>query len=207
MPETPRPSPSPDQGLARNLFLEADPDLDVLAHSTADEPGRDAAGRRRGRGRVVLAAEHRSPDSRHWQDADGFARPNADVGRLLGAAWHWLRQTDAAAGRLLRGLAARPYRPLVTMVVVAGLLVSFSWLVLDVRETSTSRVAADAWPDRNAAMLRYADARIGLLSAELRQIEQSAPASRTSASPASQGARRPPTAPTQPTARPQHRHR
>ena len=141
------------------------------------------------------------------QDAERFSPPNGNVGRLLGAAWHWLRQTDAAAGRLLRGLAARPYRPLVTMVVVASLLVLSSWLVVDVRETSTSRVAADARPDRNAAMLRYADARIGLLSAELRQIEQSAPASRTSASPASQGARRPPTAPTQPTARPQHRHR
>jgi len=205
MPEAPRPSPSPDGRVARNLFLEADPDLDALAHSTADEPARDAARRRCGL--VVLAAEHRSPDSRRAQDADRFSPPNGNVGRLLGAAWHWLRQTDAAAGRLLHGLAARPYRPLVTMVVVASLLVLSSWLVVDVRETSTSRVAADARPDRNAAMLRYADARIGLLSAELRQIEQSAPASRTSASPASQGARRPPTAPTQPTARPQHRHR
>ncbi|HYB25852.1 MAG TPA: hypothetical protein VEF89_04500 [Solirubrobacteraceae bacterium] len=94
-----------------------------------------------------------------------------------------------------------------TIVAVAGLLVSFGSLVVEVRETSTSRGAADVRPDRNAATLGYAEARIEVLTAELRRLEQSAPTTRASASPASRGARRQPAAPTQPTARPQHRHR
>jgi hypothetical protein len=205
MPEAPRPSPSPDGRVARNLFLEADPDLDALAHSTADEPARDAARRRRGRGLVILAAEHRSSDSSRAQDEDRFSPPTRSVGRLRAAASHAVRQADAAAGQLLRRPTARSCGALVTMVALAGLLAAFSWMVLTVGDASTARMRADGRAARTAATLRYAEARIDALTAQLHQLEQSA--TRAGASPASQDVPPPPAAPTQPTARPQHRHR
>ena len=39
MPEAPIPSPTPGRAVSRNLFVEADPDVDALAQFTADEPG------------------------------------------------------------------------------------------------------------------------------------------------------------------------
>ena len=83
------------------------------SQSTADEPARSAGGRRRGRGLVVLAEQYRSPHARRAHDAERFTRLNGNVARWRAAARHALRQADAAAGRLLRDLAARPYRALV----------------------------------------------------------------------------------------------
>ena len=151
MPEAPKPSPPPDGGVSRNLFVEADPDLDALIESTADEPARAARVARRGRALVVFAEQHRSPHSRRAHDVERFARPNGGVAQLLAVARHALRQTDAAAGRLLRGLADRPYRALAAIVALAGLLIAFSWLVLDVRDTSRARAAADGRLPRTAA--------------------------------------------------------
>ena len=141
MPEAPKPSPPPDRGVSRNLFVEADPDLDALIEPTADSPARTGRRgvRRRGRGLVVLAEQHRSPHARRAHDVERFARPNGGVARLLAAARHALRQADAAAGRLLRVLADRPYRALAAIVALAALLVAFSWLVLDLRDTSAAR--------------------------------------------------------------------
>ena len=104
--------------------------------------------------------------------------------RLLAVARHWLGQADAAAGRLLRGLPARPYRALAAIVAMAGLLIAFSWLALDVRDTSAARAAADGRLARTAAALRYEEARIEALTAELRQLAQSAPPTQASTAPA-----------------------
>ena len=68
MPQEPKPSPPFDRGFWRNLFVEADPDLDALIESTADEPARAAGVRRRGRGLVVLAEQHRSPHAGRAHD-------------------------------------------------------------------------------------------------------------------------------------------
>ena len=209
MPEAPKPSPPPDRGVSRNLFVEADPDLDALIEPSADSPAR--TNRRGGRGRalVVLAEQHRSPHPRRAHDVERFARPNGGVARLLAVARHALRQTDAAAGRLLRGLTARPYRALAAIVALAGLLIASSWLVLDVRDTSRARAAADRRLTRNATTLRYEEARIEALTAELRRLEQSAPPTQASTAPTGPtDVRRQPAAPTPPTARrPYRRHR
>jgi hypothetical protein len=208
MPEAPKPSPPFDRGVSRNLFVEADPDLDALIESTADEPARAAGVRRRGRGLVVLAEPHRSAHARRAHDVERSARPNGNVGRLRAAARHWLRQTDAAAGRLLRGLAARPYRALAAIVALAGLLVAFSWLALDLRDTSRARAAADGRLARTAAALRYKAARIEALAAEMGRLERSASPTQASTAPAGQpdvrrplAAREPP-----PAHRPYRRH-
>jgi hypothetical protein len=166
--------------VSRNLFIDADPDLDALAPSRADEPARRAAGRRRGSGLVVLGEQHRSAHSARRGDAERFTRPDGSVVRLRAAAIDRLRRADAAAGRMLRGVAARPYRALVMIVAVAGLLVAFSWLVLDVRDLSSARAAADGRLARNAATLRYQEARIQALSARLHQLAQTAPPAPTS---------------------------
>ena len=52
MPEAPKPSPTFDRSVSRNLFVEADPDLDALIESTADSPAQTwrAAARSRPRG-------------------------------------------------------------------------------------------------------------------------------------------------------------
>ena len=186
MPEAPRPSPPDDGRVARNLFLDADPDLDALAQSAAGSPGqiRGRDGRRRGRGLVVLAEQRRSPRSTRPGDAERFSRPNGKVARLLAVARDGLRQVDAVAGRLLGGLAAGPYRALITIVALAVLLVAFSWLALDVRDTSTAREAADGRLARTAAALRYEEARIEALTAEVRQLAQSAPPTQASTAPA-----------------------
>ena len=211
MPETPKPSPSPDRGVSRNLFVEADPDLDALIESTADSPARTGRcdGRRRGRGLVVLAEPHRSPHARRAHDVERFARPNGGVARLLAVARHWLRQADAAAGRLLRGLPARPYRALAAIVALAGLLVAFGWLVLDVRDTSAARAATDGRLARTAAALSYEEARIEALTAELRRLAQSAPPTQASTAPPGRpDVRRQPAVRKPPTARrPHRRHR
>ena len=90
----------------------------------------------------------------------------------------------------MRSLSGRPPGPAAgpsgagaivrCVVAVAGLLVAFSWLVLDVRELSSARAAADARLARNAATLRFEEARIEALSARLDQLAQTgqpAPAS------------------------------
>ena len=186
MPEASRPSPPSDRRVSRNLFIDADPDPDALAPSTADERAGGAPGRRRGGGLVVLAEQHRSANSTRAGDP-GFARPNGSAASLRAAAIDRLRRADAAAGRLLHGVAARPYRALVMIVAVAGLLVAFSCLVLDVRDTSSARAAADGRLARNAATLRYQEARIQALNTELRQLAQTAPPA-----PASTGLAAPP---------------
>jgi len=204
VPEAPRPSPPPDRRVSRNLFVDADPDLDALAPSTADARAPGAAGRRRGRGVVVLAEQHRSAHSMRSGDAARFTRPN---GRLAGlrAASDRLGRADAAAGRMLHDLAARRYRALVMIVAVAGLLVAFSCLALEVRGASSARAAADGRLARTAAMLRYQEARIQALSAQLDQLAQAArqaPASTGSAAAPEvvrrPAARRPPAARHQP---------
>jgi len=206
MPEAPKPSPPPDRGVSRNLFVEADPDLDALIESTADIPAR--TGRRRGRGLVVLAEQHRSPHARRAHDVERFARANGGVARLVAVARRALRQTDAAAGRVLRGLAARPYRGLAAIVALAGVLIAFSWLALDVRDTAAARAAADGRLARTAAALRYEEARIDVFAAELRRLEQSAPPTQASTAPPRRpDASRQPAARKPPAARQPNRHR
>ena len=208
MPEAPKPSPPPARGVSRNLFVEADPDLDALIEPTADSPPR--TGRRgvprRGRGLVVLAEQHRSPHAMRAHDVERFARAKGGFARLLAAARHWLGQADAAAGRVLRGLPARPYRALAAIVAMAGLLIALSWLVLDVRDTSAARAAADGRLARTAAALRYEEARIEALTAGLRRLALSAPPTQASTAPAVRpDVRRQPAAPQ--TARRYHRPR
>ena len=210
MPEAPKPSPTFDRGVSRNLFVEADPDLDALIDSTADSPTRTGrrGGRRRGRALVVLAEKRRSPHARRAHDVERFAGPNGGVARLLAVARDALRQADAAAGRRLRGLADRPYQALAAIVALAGLLIAFSWLVLDVRDTSRARAAADGRLARTTAALRYEEARIEALSAELRRLEQSAPPTQASTAPAGRpDVRRQPAARKPPPARQPDRHR
>jgi hypothetical protein len=181
MPEASRPSPS-GRSVSRNLFVDADPELDALAQPTADGRGR-AAGRnerRRGRGLVVLAAQDRLPERMRAHDAERFTRANDNATRLR----HALRQADAAAGRLLRGLAGRPYRALVTIVALGLALVVFSWRALEVPGTSTARATADGRLARNAATFRDEEARISALTAELHQVEQRAPTTAASTAPA-----------------------
>lgn len=183
MPEPPIPSPTPDRRASRNLFVESDPDLDTLTQQPADEPARSAGGRERGRGLVVLAEQDRSLPSPRAHDAERFTRAPGDDAGLRAAARNVIRQADAAAGRLLRDLAARRYRALVTMVALALVLVAFSWLVLDVRDTSTARAAANGRLARNAVTLRRQQARIALLTAEVRQLAQTADQSQAGAAP------------------------
>lgn len=208
MPETPIPTPSRDRPVARNLFVEADPDLDTLAQSQAGEPARTDGARRRGRGLVVLVDHDRSPHSARAHDAERFARPNSNAARWRTAACRAIGHGDAAAGRLLRGLATRPYRALLTIVALTLLLFAFSWLVLDVRDISTARRAANQRLARNDVTLRHQQARIGALTAELRQVARTARQSQTSAAaarPLDVAAR--PTTPNPPTARRYHRRR
>jgi len=205
VPEASRPSPPSDRRVSRNLFVDADPDLDAVAPSRADEPARRAAGRRRGSGLVILAEPHRPAHRSRAGDAERFTRPGVSVAGLRAAAIDRLRRADAAAGRLLHGVAARPYRALVMIVAVAGLLVAFSWLVLDVRDTSSARAAADGRLARNAATLRFEDARIEALSARLQRLVQTArlaPASTGLAAPPDVGRQRAALRP--PRARQQH---
>ena len=198
MPEASRPSPPSDRRVSRNLFVDADPDLDALAPSRADERAGGAAGRRRGGGLVLLAEQHRSGHGTRPGDAERFTRPDGSVAGLRVAAIDRLGRADAAAGRMLHGVAARRYRALVMIVAVAGLLVAFSWLVLQVRDLSSARAAADARLARNAATLRYQEARIQALSA---QLERLAPTARPA--PASTGLAAPPDVVRPPAARQQ----
>ena len=204
MPEAPRPSPRSDPRVSRNLFVDADPDLDAQAPSRANERAGGVAGRRRGRGLVVLAEQHRSAHGTRPGDAERFTRPDGSVAGLRAAAIDRLGRADAATGRMLHGVAGRPYRALVMIVAVAGLLVAFSWLVLDVRDLSSARAAADAGLARNAATLTHQKARIEALSAQLHQLAQTAQTAQTA--PASTGPAAPPGQPaalTPPTARQQ----
>ena len=208
MPETPIPTSTRDRPVSPNLFVEADPDLDLLAQSTADESARSDRGRRRGRGLVVLVERYRAPHSARAHDAERFTRPNCDAARWRTAACRAIGHADAAAGQLLRGLATRPYRALLTIVALTLLLFAFSWLVVDVRDISTVRGAANRRLARNAVTLRHQQARIGALTAELRQVARTARQSQTSAAPARPldvGAR--PTTPNPPTPRRYHRRR
>ena len=208
MPEPPIPSSTPDHRVARNLFVEADPDLDALAQSTADELARSAGGRRGERGLVVLVEQYRAPNRARAHDAERFTRLNGNVARLPAAACNAIRQADAAAGRLLSDLATRPYRALVTIVALALVLFAFSWLVLDVRDISAARRAANRRLARDDVTLRHQQARIKALNAELRWVAQTARQSQTSAAPARPLDIRPrPTTPNPPTARRYHRHR
>jgi hypothetical protein len=182
--EAPRPSPPSERRVCRNLFVDADPDLDALADSTGDERARGAAGRRGGGGLVVLAEQRRSAYGTRPGDAGRFTRPNGVVAGLRAAGIDRLGRADAAAGRMLRAVAGRRFRALVMLVAVAGLLFAFSWLVLDIRELSSARAAADARLARNAATLRYQESRIQALNTELRQIAQTARPAPASTGPA-----------------------
>jgi hypothetical protein len=164
-----------------NLFAEADPDLDLLAQSTADESARSDRGRRRGRGLVVLVDQDRSPHSARAHDAERFTRPNGNAARWRAAACRAFGDADAAAGQLLRGLATRPYRALLTIVALTLLLFAFSWLVVDVRDISAARRAANGRLAREAITIRHQQARIGALTTELGQVSQTARPSQTSA--------------------------
>ena len=208
MPEPPIPSPTRDRPVSRNLFVEADPDLDMLAEPTADESARSAGGRRRCRGLVVLVEQDRAPHSARAHDAERFTRLNGNAARWRAAACRAIRQADAAAGRLLRHLAnqALPRTGHDRCALAAS--VAFSWLVLDVRDISTARRAANGRLARNAVTFRHQQARIGALTTELRQVAQTARESQTSAAPARPlDARLRPTTPNPPTARRYHRHR
>ena len=208
MPETPIPTPMRDRPVSRNLFVEADPDLDTLAESRGDESARSDAGRRRGRGLVVLVDHDRSTHRTRAHDADRFTRQNGNAARWRRAARRANGHADAAAGQLLHGLATRPYRALLTIVALTLLLFAFSWLVLDVRDMATARRAANRRLARNAVTLRHQQARIGTLTTELRQVARTARQPLTSAAPAKPLNARPrPTTPTSPTARGYHPHR
>ena len=208
MPETPIPTPTRDRPVSRNLFVEADPDLDTLAQSQAGEPARTDGARRSGRGIVVLVDHDRSPHGARSHDAERFTRLNGNAARWRTAACRAIGHADAAAGQLLRGLATRPYRALLMIVALTLLLFAFSWLVLDVRDISTARRAANRRLARNAVTLRHQRARIGALTTELREVAQAARESQTSVAPARPLDARPrPTTPTAPTVRRAHRHR
>ena len=210
MPEPPIPTPTRDRPVSRNLFVEADPDLDTLAQSQAGEPARTDGARRRGRGLVVLVDHDRSPHSARAHASERFTRPRGNFGRsrLRAATCHAIRQADAAAGRLLRDLSTRPYRALVTVVVLTLILFAFSWLVVDVRDISTARRAANGRVARDAITIRHQQARIGAFTSELRMVARTARQSQTSVAPARprDGGPRP-TTPNPPTARGYHRHR
>lgn len=208
MPETPIPTPTRDRPVSRNLFVEADPDLDTLAQSQAGEPARTDGARRSGRGLVVLVDHDRSPHGPRARDAERFTRLNGNAAHWRTAACRAIGHADAAAGQLLRGLAARPYRGLLTIIALTLLLFAFSWLVVDVSDISTARRAANQRLARNDITLRHQQARIGALTAELREIARTARQSQTSAAaarPLDAGAR--PTTPNPPTARRYRRRR
>ena len=208
MPEPPIPTPRRDRPVSRNLFVEADPDLDTLAQSQAGEPARTDGARRRGRGLVVLVDHDRSPHSARAHASERFTRPNGNTARWRTAACRAIGHADAAAGQLLRGLATRPYRALLTIVTLTLLLFAFSWLVVAVRDTFTARRAANGRVARDAITIRHQQARIGALTTELRMVARTARQSLTSVAPArplDAGPR--PTTPTPPTARGYHRHR
>jgi hypothetical protein len=207
MPETPIPTPTGDRPVSRNLFVEADPDLDALAQSQAGEPARTDGARRRGRGLVVLVDHGPLDHSARADDAERFTRLNGNAARSRAAACRAIGHADAAAGRLLRGLATRPYRALLTIVALTLLLFAFSWLVLDVRDISTARRAANGRLARDAITLRHQQARIGALTTELREVAQTARQSQTSAAPARPLDARPRPTPNPPTARRSHPHR
>jgi len=208
MPETPTPTPTRDRPISRNLFVEADPDLDTLAQSQAGEAARTDGARRRGRGLVVLVDHDRSPHSARAHDAERFTRLNGNAARWRTAACRVIGHADAAAGQLLRALATRPYRALLTIVALTLLLFAFSWLVLDVRDISTARRAASGRLALNAVTLRHQRARIGALTTELREVAQTARKSQTSAAHARPLDAHPrPTTPTAPADRRSHRHR
>jgi hypothetical protein len=197
--------------VSRNLFVEADPDPDTLAQSTADESAQSDGGRQRGRGLVVLVEQCRAPHSARANDAERFTRLNGNAARWRAAACRAIRHADAAAGRLLRDLGNRPYRALLAIVALALLLFAFSWLVLNVRDISTARRATNQRLARNAVTLRRHQARIGALTTQLRQVTQTAQTARelqTSVAPARPpDARLRPTTRNPPTARGYPRHR
>jgi hypothetical protein len=208
MPETPTATPTRDRHVSRNLFVEADPDLDTLTQSQAGEPARTDGARRGGRGLVVLVEHDRSRHSARAHDAERFPRPNGNAARRRTAACRAIGHADAAAGRLLRGLATRPYRALLTIVALTLLLFAFSWLVVDVRDISTARRAANGRLARDAITIGHQQARIGALTTELRQVSQTARRSQTSAALAQPLDARPrPTTRKPPAARRYHPHR
>ena len=208
MPETPTATPTRDRHVSRNLFVEADPDLDTLTQSPAGEPARTDGARRCGRGLVVLVEHDRSRHSARAHDAERFTRPNGNAARRRTAACRAIGHADAAAGRLLRGLATRPYRALLTIVALTLLLFALSWLVVDVRDMSTARGADNGRLARDAITIRHQQAGIGALTTELRQVSQTARQSQTSAAPAQPLDVRPrPTTRKPPTARRYQPHR
>jgi hypothetical protein len=141
-------------------------------------------------------------------DAERFTRPNGNAARWRTAACGAIGHADAAAGRLLRGPATRPYRALLTIVALTLLLFAFSWLVLDVRDMSTARGADNGRLARDAITIRHQQARIGALTTELRQVSQTARQSQTSAALAQPLDARPrPTTRKPPTARRYQPHR
>jgi len=207
MPETPIPTSTRDRPVSRNLFVEADPDLDTLAQSQAGGPAGSDGARRRGRGLVVLVDHDRSPHSARAHDAERFTRPKRNAARWRIAACRAIGHADAAAGQLLRGLASRPYRALLKIVALTLLLFAFSWLVLDVRDISAARRAANRRLARDAVTLSRQQARIVALTTEVRQVAQTARQSQTSVAPPQPLNARPhPTAPNPATARHYHRH-
>ena len=180
----------------------------ALAQSEAVEAARTDGARRRGRGLVVLVDHDRSPHSARAHDAERFTRLNGNAARWRTAACRAIGHADAAAGQLLRGLATRLYRALLTIVALTLLLFAFSWLVLDVRDISTARRAANGRLARDAIMIRHQQARIGALTTELREVAQTARQSQTSVAPAQPLDARPrPTTRKPPTARRYHPHR
>jgi len=181
MPETPIPTLTRDRPVSRNLFVEADPDLDTLAQSQAGEAARTDGARRSGRGLVVLVDHDRSPHGARAHDAERFTRLNGNAARWRTAACRAIGHADAAAGQLLRGLGTRPYRGLLTIVALTLLLFAFSWLVVDVRDISAARRAGIGRLARDAVTIRHQQARIGALTTELRQVSQTARQSQTSA--------------------------
>jgi hypothetical protein len=208
MPETPIPTPTRDRPVSRNLFVEADPDLDTLAQSQAGESARTDGAGRSGRGLVVLVDHDRSPHGAQARDAERFTRLNGNAARWRTAACRAIGHADAAAGQLLRGLATRPYRGLLTIVALTLLLFAFSWLVVDVRDISTARRAANGRVARDAMTIRHQQARIGALTSELRMVARTARQSQKSVAPARTLDAHPrPTTPTAPAARRSHRHR
>jgi hypothetical protein len=206
MPETPIPTPTRDRPVTRNLFVEGDPDLDTLAQSQAGEPARTDGARRSGRGLVVLVDHDRSPHGPQAHDAERFTRLNGNAAHWRTAACRAIGHADAAAGQLLRGLAARPYRGLLTIVALTLLLFALSWLMLDVRDISAARQAANRRLARNAVTLRHQRARIGALTTELREVAQTARESQTSVAHAKALDARPRPTSNPPTARRSHPH-
>jgi hypothetical protein len=144
---TPRQSGSSRSAASgRNLFLDADPVDGALAPERPEQHrargGRSGRRPRRARGLVVPAGSSSSPTAAD-RNAARFTRAHRGAGTLATAARTRVRHADVRAAAVLLRLAERRYGGLVAAALLAGMLISLSWLGLAVRDASAARGAAE----------------------------------------------------------------